>query len=303
MIKILVTGSNGLLGQKISDQLRLRADIQLINTSKGEDRYPNQSGYTYFPMDICDRSAILTLLANTKPDIVIHTAAMTNVDTCESDRNGCWDLNVNAVAHLIEASKIYPFHLVHLSTDFIYDGEDGPYNETANPNPLSYYGESKLAAEKLIENSGISYSIIRTIIVYGVASKMSRNNIVLWAKSVLEKGEAISIVDDQFRMPTLAEDLASACISAGMKKAQGAYNVSGKDYMSIFELVNRIADYYQLSKENIKSISSNTLNQAAKRPPRTGFILAKAIKELDYQPHSFEEGLALIQKQLDEKSV
>lgn len=298
MIKILVTGSNGLLGQKLSDQLRLIPDIQLINTSKGADRYPNPTGYNYHELNICDRNEILVLLANVKPDIVIHTAAMTNVDTCEQDQTGCWDLNVNAVAHLIEASKINPFHLVHLSTDFIYDGENGPYDESAAPNPLSYYGASKLAAEKLIETAGISYSIIRTIIVYGVAAQMSRNNIVLWAKSVLEKGDNISIVDDQFRMPTLAEDLASACISAGLKKAQGSFNVSGKDFMSVFEMVNRIADYYQLSKENIKAISSSTLNQAAKRPPRTGFVLTKAYEVLDYQPHSFEEGLALIQKQL-----
>ena len=127
---------------------------------------------------------------------------------------------------------------------------------------------------------------------------MSRSNIVLWAKGALEKGEPINVVNDQWRMPTLAEDLADVCLLAAEKGAQGVYNASGKDLMSITELVEKVADYYQLDKSLIRPISSDSLNQAAKRPIRTGFILDKSIRELGYKPHSFEEGIAIMDQQL-----
>jgi dTDP-4-dehydrorhamnose reductase len=130
---------------------------------------------------------------------------------------------------------------------------------------------------------------------------MSRTNIVLWAKGALEKGNPIKVVNDQYRMPTLAEDLAKACLLAIEKKAQGIYHISGKDYMSVIEMVKRIAAFFKLDDSIIEETDSSTLNQAAKRPPRTGFVLDKAINELDYAPHSFEEGLAIVQKQLEDK--
>jgi dTDP-4-dehydrorhamnose reductase len=121
---------------------------------------------------------------------------------------------------------------------------------------------------------------------------------VLWAKGALEKGSPIKVVNDQYRMPTLAEDLAKACILAIDKRAQGIYHISGKDYMSVIEMVRRIAKFFKLDDSIIEETDSSTLNQAAARPPKTGFILDKAIHELGYAPHSFEEGLAVVQKQL-----
>ena len=127
---------------------------------------------------------------------------------------------------------------------------------------------------------------------------MSRSNIVLWAKGALEKGESISVVNDQWRMPTLAEDLAACCLLAAQKGAQGVYNASGKDMMHMVELVEKVADFWKLDKSLIKPITSASLNQKAKRPPKTGFILDKSIRELGYQPHSFIEGLSILDKQL-----
>ncbi len=149
-----------------------------------------------------------------------------------------------------------------------------------------------------MQKSNISWAILRTIIVYGIVDNMSRSNVVLWAKGALEKGQPINVVDDQFRSPTLAEDLADACISASDKRAKGIFHVSGKDIMSILELVYRVADFWKLDKSIVKPIKSDTLNQAAKRPPRTGFILDKAYRELDYKPHSFEDGLKILDEQL-----
>ncbi len=297
-MKILVTGSNGLLGQKLVHKLSTDPEVELIATARGDNRLKKANGYLYRSLDITSESEVAQTIAEVKPDVVINTAAMTNVDACEADKEGCDKLNVDAVQYIVDACVKHKVHLVHLSTDFIFDGEDGPYTEDAEPNPLSYYGESKLKAEKIVEGSNVKAAILRTVLVYGIAEDMSRSNIVLWAKGALEKGKEINVVDDQFRSPTLAEDLADGCILAAKQKATGVYNISGKDQMSVIELVRAVADHWNLDKSIILPISSTTLNQAAKRPPVTGFVLDKAIKQLGYKPHSFSEGLAVVEEQM-----
>jgi dTDP-4-dehydrorhamnose reductase len=297
-VRILVTGSNGLLGQKLIKLLGNKTDIELLATSRGANRVSNQKGYQYQSLDITNQQEINAVFDVFKPDAVINTAAMTNVDACEDNKTLCWDLNVNAVKHMIAAAEKHNSHLIHLSTDFVFDGEAGPYKETDQPNPLSYYGESKYEAEKLLQASNIKWSIVRTIIVYGVAENMSRSNIVLWAKEALAKGNPLNIVDDQFRSPTLAEDLAMGCWLIAEKEAQGIYHISGKDVLSIIDLVYAVADFYGFDKSIVSTTSSANLNQSAKRPPKTGFILDKAINDLEYSPCSFKEGLAIITEQL-----
>jgi dTDP-4-dehydrorhamnose reductase len=299
---ILVTGSNGLLGQKIVYKLIKRSDVNLIAASKGENRLIEKNGYTYINLDISKPEEVRAAVEKFQPQVIINTAAMTNVDECETKREECWGANVTAVENFVNAIGSAAIHLVHLSTDFVFDGEAGPYKEEDQPNPLSYYALSKYESEKVLQKSNISWTILRTIIVYGIVDNMSRSNVVLWAKGALEKGQPINVVDDQFRSPTLAEDLADACISASDKRAKGIFHVSGKDIMSILELVYRVADFWKLDKSIVKPIKSDTLNQAAKRPPRTGFILNKAYRELDYKPHSFEEGLKILDEQLKQKS-
>lgn len=297
-MRILITGSNGLLGQKLVKLFTNKPDIQFLATSTGENRIKSITGFDYVSLDITNKTQVEQVFNQFKPTVVINTAAMTNVDACEDKKEECWNLNVNAVKNLIEASEKHQTHLVHLSTDFIFDGENGPYKEEDKPNPLSYYGQSKYEAEKLVQQAKTKWSIVRTIIVYGVVEDMSRSNIVLWAKQALEKGNPLTIVNDQFRMPTLAEDLAYACWLIAEKSATGIYHICGKDFMSVLELVNRVADFYGYDKSIISPIKSSSLNQAAKRPPKTGFVLDKAIKELEYSPCSFEEGLGIVTEQL-----
>ena len=300
MKTVLITGSNGLLGQKLVHQLQKDPNYQLIATSKGKNRISSVSGFIYEELDITNSKEVSNIFKKHRPDVLINTAAMTNVDACEDDKKGCWKMNVNAVEYLLAESEKYNTHLIHLSTDFVFDGEDGPYSESDLPNPLSYYGESKFASEKVLKNSEYkNWAIARTIIVYGLVEQMSRSNIVLWAKGALEKGDPINVVDDQFRSPTLAVDLAKGCILIADKQAKGVYHLSGKDLMSILELVNRVADFFKLDKSSVSAIKSITLNQTAKRPPKTGFVLDKAIQELGYDSASFEEGLAIVSQELE----
>lgn len=298
MKRILVTGSNGLLGQKITENILFTKRAELIATSKGSNRYPDKEGYVYAPMDISDKKEMANVITSFKPDVIINTAAVTNVDIAEQNKELCRNLNIKAVKDLTELCNKSNIHLIHLSTDFVFDGESGPYSEEDEPNPLSYYGRSKYKAEKIIQNSSGKWTIIRTILVYGILADMSRSNIVLWAKSSLEKGVPINVVNDQWRMPTLAEDLAEACLLAAEKEVEGLFHISGNDMMSINEIVEKVASFYNLDKTLINPISSETLNQTAKRPKKTGFVIDKAVRELGYQPHSFEDGLEMFSRQL-----
>jgi|SRR5690606_32543006 len=296
--KILVTGSNGLLGQKLTDMALADPSVELIATSRGKNRHPARTGYTYIDLDILDRKRLESVITSHRPDVIIHTAAVTNVDTCQQDPDGCRKLNVEAVRSLITLCEQLDIHLIHLSTDFVFDGKAGPYAEDDAPNPLSLYGRSKLDAERLIQGSACRWAIIRTVLVYGVVPDLSRSNIVLWAKGALEKGQPINVVNDQWRTPTLAEDLAAGCLLVANKAAEGIFHISGKDAFAIHELVAAVADYWQLDKSLIREVGSSAFSQAAPRPKRTGFILDKARSTLGYEPRSFHEGLAVVDRQL-----
>ena len=293
-MRILITGSNGLLGQKIVRQA-LKKGIIFLATSKGENRNPDCPSENYQSLDICKEDDIAFVFTDFQPTHVIHTAAITNVDACELNPEECELVNVIASRYLFEASQKINAHFQLLSTDFIFDGEKGNYKETDEPNPLSVYAKSKVDGEALLLNSDYkNHSIVRTIIVYGIGNNLSRNNIICWAKEALGKGQEMNIIDDQFRAPTWADDLAWACLRICELNKTGIYHISGPETFSIYTIVERVANYYGLSTESLTKTDSSTLNQPAKRPPRTGFDLSKSRNELGYNPKTLEETLRLI---------
>lgn len=297
-MKILVTGSNGLLGQKIIKLLNKRGQ-EYLATSKGENRNSNCPDSKYTALDITEESQVHALISEYAPSHVIHTAAMTNVDACELNPEDCKQVNVLATKYLFEASVKVNAHFELLSTDFVFDGEDGPYSEDQKVNPLSVYAQSKVDAENLLLSSDYeNWSIARTIIVYGTAENLSRSNIILWALEALRKGGPLNIVNDQFRSPTWAEDLAWGCLEILNRNEKGVFHLSGGKVYSIIDLVKAIAKHEGLSTDQITEMSSSTLNQPAKRPPRTGFILDKAKEKLGYAPTSLEDSLELLKEEL-----
>ncbi|MGB3618779.1 MAG: SDR family oxidoreductase [Catalinimonas sp.] len=296
---VLITGSNGLLGQKLTALLSRLKSYEVLATSRGPNRLAEAlPRVAYAPLDITDGAAVQRVCADFKPDYVVNTAAMTNVDQCEGDPDGCERLNVTAVAHLIEACRTHGAFLLHLSTDFIFDGTGGPYRETDAPNPISRYGRSKLDAEKLVEASGLRWAIARTVLVYGIANQMSRSNIVLWVKRSLEEGKPIRVVDDQWRTPTLAEDLAQGCELILQKEAGGIFHLSGAEMMTPYDVAVRTAEYFKLDRGLITRVDATEFTQPARRPPKTGFVLNKAMDLLHYRPHSFPDGLRVLDQQL-----
>ena len=300
--KILITGSNGLLGQKLVELISKNKEYELIATARGENRLPQTENYNYRSLDVTNKTEVFELISEIKPDYIIHTAAMTNVDQCEAEKEGCLLLNVEATQNLADISEKLNIHLIHLSTDFIFDGTSGPYLETAKPNPISFYGQSKLDAEKIVEQLKTPWAIVRTVLVYGIAHDMSRSNIVLWVKNNLEQGKTINVVNDQWRTPTLAEDLAIGCFLIAKHNAKGIFNISGdeSELLTPFDMATQTAEFFKLDKSLINETDGSKFTQTAKRPPKTGFVIMKAKKELSYKPHTFKEGLAVLFSQMKE---
>lgn len=306
MKKILITGSNGLLGQKLVAHYTSAASQQkyhLVATSRGENRIKKQQNFTFHTLDVSSLEEVMDTFAQFQPDAVIHTAALTQVDECETQREACWLQNVKAVENLVKACEKHHTFLLHLSTDFIFDGEAGPYGEEAQPKPISYYGESKLAAEKIVQQAQCPWAIARTVLVFGISEAMSRSNIILWVKKSLEEGKTIQVVNDQWRTPTLAEDLAQGCALIVEKESKGVFNISGEEMLTPYEMAIQTADYFGLDKSLIVETDASKFSQTAKRPPKTGFIITKAKEILGYTPHTFTEGIALLHQQMEERKL
>ena len=294
-MKILITGSNGLLGQKLVALLHQQAGVGMLATSRGANKlaglYPDLH---FVNLDVTDAAQVQRVLAQERPTHVIHTAAMTNVDECELNHEPCWLQNVTAVANLVATCVDLDIHLTHVSTDFIFSGEQGPLAEDAVPAPVNFYGESKLAAEHLVQASAGRWAIARTVLVYGVAHESGRTNSVLWVRDSLRAGKHIKVVDDQWRTPTLAEDLAQGCWLLARQSAQGIYHISSDELLTPYAMALRVADYFGLDQSLIEKVDGSTFSQPARRPARTGFFIDKARRELGYRPHTFAEGIGLV---------
>ncbi len=299
-MKVLLTGSNGLLGQKLVALLHQLPGVELVATARGTNRlaahYP---ALRFLPLDVADPAQVQHVLAQEQPSHLLHTAALTQVDDCELNQAACWLQNVTAVEHLAAACAQLSIHLTHLSTDFIFNGEEALLTEDAQPDPISHYGASKLAAERVVQRTaGLRWAIARTVLVYGTSAAGGRSNLVLWVRDSLLKKQQIKVVDDQWRTPTLAEDLAQGCWLLARQSALGIYHLSGRELLTPYQMAQQVAATFELDSSLLQRVDNQIFTQSARRPPRTGFRIDKAERELGYQPHSFAEGLALVKQQL-----
>jgi len=297
MKKVVVIGSNGLLGQTLSEKLFAHPEYKIYAMAAGGNRNPLLPDERYFALDIRNMKSIKWQLNLIQPDFVINALAMTRVDYCEENKEECTEVNVHFVSALADVCADLDTHLIHISTDFVFDGKRGLYRETDAVNPINHYGLTKVQSEKIVREKCNRHTIIRTILVYGIVAGMKKSNLVLWATEMLRQGKKINIVTDQFRMPTYVGNLAEACLLAMEKQATGTYHISGNDLMSIYEMVKRTALHYGLDTDLIIPVTSGQLNQIAPRPPQTGFMLDKATVELGFEPLGFPGGLAVFDKE------
>lgn len=290
--KVVITGVNGLLGQYLVKDMAT-AGYEVFATNRGESRLPDFKNiqYNYTPVDIKDKAALQAYLLNVSPEIIIHAAAMAQPDACELNREECRNINIDATAYITEVAEKLNARLIYVSTDFVFSGDSGPYTEEDTPAPVNYYGESKLVSEKIVQQSSVAWAIVRTVLVYGNILKGTRSNVVTWVKDNLEKGNHIKVVNDQIRTPTYVEDLSRGIMLVVQKNAKGIYNISGKEVFTPYEMAVQVADYFGLDKSLMEKVTADTFTQPAQRPLKTGFIITKAEKELDYHPISFKEGI------------
>ncbi|MCF8354166.1 MAG: dTDP-4-dehydrorhamnose reductase [Melioribacteraceae bacterium] len=293
--RILIVGSNGMLGQRITEFYKNNKSTELMCVSAEDNSYIEDVEYK--KIDIVDKSEVRDLIMDFFPDIIINTAAYTNVDGCETEKELSWKINVTGVSNLAVYAQTVDAHLIHISTDYVFDGNEGPYQENDLPNPISYYGRTKLASENTIRPSGTKFTIIRTNVLFGPA-KHGRPDFVKWVVQNLRSGKEIKIVTDQINNPTYIDDLVQGISKAAEYLREGIYNIGGPEFLSRYDFTLRIADFFKLDKKLIKKIFTEELNQAARRPLKSGLIILKAETELGYKPHSIEDSLHAMKQEL-----
>jgi dTDP-4-dehydrorhamnose reductase len=289
-MKILITGANGFLSYYIIEKL-IGANQLVIATSKGPSRLPFVSSFfIYEEMDFTNAATVAAVFKKYQPTHIIHTGAISKPDECEQNKPIADKINVNGTAILLDAAKKYKAYFLLMSTDFIFDGINGMYAEDDTPNPVNYYGKTKVKAEALVKQYEHNWSIVRTVLGYGKTFS-GRHNIITAVKEKLEKGETYNMFNDQVRTPTYIGDLAEGIITMIEKNATGIFHICGEEVFTPYEMAIATAEFLQLNQLLIKKVNAADFIQPAKRPAKTGLKIDKAKKELGYQPVSFREGL------------
>lgn len=298
-MRIMITGCHGLLGQSVLKMFLKSTDSEILATAKDARTFLDFGGFDYTMLDITSRSDVKNLVVYFRPDVIINTAAYTNVDGCETNRELAWRVNVEGVRNLVNSARRVDAKLIHISTDYIFDGKSGPYTEDAIPNPINYYGRTKLASENEIKIGGIRFAILRTNVLYGVGKNV-KSNFALWLYQKLSNGESIKVVTDQIGNPTYVDDLAFAILKIVEFDKEGIYNVGGKDFVDRYTFAVKLAEIFGFDRELITPVKTSELNQIAPRPLKSGLITLKAESELGLKPYGVEDGIREFKAKLNE---
>lgn len=294
--KAFIIGVNGLLGQAVVSIFNRESNFDIIQTSIEDEPYVDFAS-PYIKLDVTNKEDVKKIIFLHSPDFIINCAAYTDVDKCETERELCWKLNVDAVKNLIIASRANNSKIIHISTDYVFDGKNGPYTEDASPSPISFYGRSKLASENALLTSGVDYLIIRTIVLFGIGTKV-KPNFALWLIKELGAKHPIKIVADQIGNTTYVDDLAYGILKAAELNKSGIFNVAGKDIISRLDFAYTLCDVFGFDKSLISTITTPELNQPAPRPLKSGLITLKAETELGIKPMDHLESIRLLKYQL-----
>jgi dTDP-4-dehydrorhamnose reductase len=295
--KFLVFGANGLLGQNL---LRaLCSDFEVLAAGDKDNLVSELPGVHYARCDIGDREAVMKTVKGFIPNYIVNAAAFTDVDGSETQKEACWKANATGVGYLAEATLRIKARLIHVSTDYVFDGSAAPYTEQSRPQPLGYYGRAKLAGENALISSGANYAIARTMVLYG-SGKNIRPNFVTWLIAQLRAGKPVRIVNDQFGNPTLASELAVALRLLAESGRNGVYHICGAETVSRYAFAGQVAKVLELDEKLITPATTAELGQAAKRPANSGFDISKAVRELGVSMSTVVEGLRKFREELGE---
>lgn len=282
MERLFVTGGSGLLGSKFRD-----GEYDIIKT-----HHQNPSKESIL-LDISSKEDVKKKIISVSPDVVIHTAALTDVDYCEDHHQEAWKINAKGTENIVKACEKIDCKLIYVSTDFVFDGERGNYTEKDETNPLNYYALTKLKGEEFVRNSNLDYAIARVSVLYGWHEKL---NFVTWVIGELKKNKRINIVTDQYNSPTLADNAAEALMRIYEKDKSGTYHVAGDERISRFHFAENITEIFDLDEDLINPIKSDELIQRARRPRDTSLSVEKAKMDLKIKLLNTKEGLEEMMK-------
>ncbi|HKJ66705.1 MAG TPA: dTDP-4-dehydrorhamnose reductase [bacterium] len=298
---VVITGANGLLGQKVVEAFAPHFRVVATGIQK-KSVQSRQVEAEYAALDVIDYPKLKDFLLDIRPDVVVNCAGYTSVDKAEQEKDQARKVNATAVKKMVQVLRRMKSKFVQISTDYIFDGTSGPYNESSRPNPLNYYGLTKWEAENAVKASGIDHLIFRTNVLYGVANKVSRN-FVLWVMQSLQENKEIRVVDDQLNNPTLANGLAECILMGCVMNVHGVYNYGGTEYLSRYEFARKIAHFFDLPVQRIQRCSSADLNQQADRPLQSGLKTEKVVEDLHIRLYDIQAGLKQVEKDLQKCEI
>lgn len=292
MEKILIIGANGFTGRHLLNDLAAHSNTyQVTGCSLSPDILPGHN-YHFIRADIRDAKAVQALFEEVQPDIVINTSALSVPDYCETHREEAYTTNVAAVELVARACRQHGSRFIHLSTDFVFDGNTQRlYTEMDEPKPGNYYGVTKLESEQRIAEYCNNYAIARVVVVYGKALPGQHGNIFQLTANKLRAGEVIRVVSDQWRTPTFVGDISQGVELLMHHPHNGVYHICGSECVSIADIAYRVAESLGLDASLIHPVTTEKMGETTRRPPFSGLSIEKAQKELNYQPHTIEEGI------------
>lgn len=296
--RILILGSFGKIGEAVVKDIVQGTDYELLALSKYEEiKRPFWKDYHY-DIDILDFRNLKNVVLDYAPDVIINAAGYTNVDAAEEERSLCWKLNVDLVNRLSRFAAILDSHIIQLSSDYIFDGKNGPYSENAHPSPANFYGKSKLAAENILLSSDINKTIVRTNFLYGLSS-VGKYTFVDIIVNALQKETRPVVVNSFYSNPVLTTDIAFGIRNVLEKEYTGIINFAGPDYLSRYQIALKVAEVFSLDSSLITPVEVLDFSLLAPRPIRAGLLTSKAVKDLGIDFQGLEEGLREYKSQLE----
>lgn len=287
-MRFLVTGANGLVGSRLCRLLAERGH-QVFGTSRGERRATGS--FEYVPCELTSEREVQAAFESARPEVVINPASMTEVDRCEKDPEAAYGANVTAVAHLAKAAKGASAHLVHVSTDYVFDGDRGPYSEEDIPNPRGVYAITKHLGEQTLRVLAPSWAIARTAVVYGWP-QAARPNFGAWLVGALEKKQQVKLFEDQFVSPSLADSVAEMLAELGERRLAGIWNTSGGEVVDRMTFGRALCEVFGFDQALLVPTKLKDMNLASPRPLHSGLKVDKVRRELSAKPLALSESLA-----------
>jgi len=292
-VKLLVTGASGLLGTRIC-QLAIKQNYEVYSA---HSQHAPQFG-TPIKLDITDSTALKQIFDKTKPDAVVHSAAFSDVDKCEKEKDLAWKTNAESTSNIAQLCHKRNCFLVYVSTDYVFNGEKGNYKETERTAPINHYGLSKLKGEQEVKQSRAEHCIARTSVIYGSIPAAGKINFALWLIEKLRKKEETKTVTDQWNSPTLNTNLAEMVLEIVERRTTGTFHLAGATRLSRYEFAQNIAETFNLDKNLLCPTSSKEMQWLAKRPKDSSLNVDKAKQTLKNKPLQISEALSKLKMEM-----